>query len=112
MNVENLKSARKTKNLTQKEVANLLNLNQQRYNHYETGRREPDNEILAQIANVLDVTTDYLLGKTDIKKAEVSINEKPLTLEQQKLLDITLELDDDDILKVIEYTNFIKQQRN
>lgn len=35
------------------------------YQHYEGGGRRPDYETLVSIADYLDVTTDYLLGRTD-----------------------------------------------
>lgn len=35
------------------------------YQHYEGGSRRPNYEILAAIADYLEVTTDYLLGRTD-----------------------------------------------
>lgn len=48
--------------LTQKKVAEKLNLNNVTYAHYELSKREPDHETLIKIANFFNVTTDYLLG--------------------------------------------------
>lgn len=49
----------------QKEVAAYLNLTERSYQHYEGGTRRPNYEILVKLADHLDVTTDYLLGRTD-----------------------------------------------
>ena len=65
MDVTNLKEARENIGLNQKEFAQKLGMSQQRYQHYESGKREPDNHTLALIAQELGVTTDYLLGKSE-----------------------------------------------
>ena len=49
----------------QKEVAKYLNMTERSYQHYEGGTRRPNYEILVAIADYLDVTTDYLLGRTE-----------------------------------------------
>lgn len=65
---ERLQKARQRKNLMQKEVAAYLNLTERSYQHYEGGTRRPNYEILVTLADYLDVTTDYLLGRTDVPK--------------------------------------------
>lgn len=60
-----LKEARKRKNLRQKEMAEYLGITPRSFQQYEGGKRRPDYETLVAIAGYLDVTTDYLLGRTD-----------------------------------------------
>ena len=60
-----LKELREEKGLTQKQLAEQLNLNSVTYLHYEKAQREPPLAVLAQMALFFDVTTDYLLGITD-----------------------------------------------
>ena len=60
-----LKEARKRKKLMQKDVAECLQMAAHSYQNYEAGQRRPDYETLVAIADLLDVTTDYLLGRTD-----------------------------------------------
>lgn len=62
---ERLKKARKRKKLMQKDVAEHLKMATHSYQNYEGGQRRPDYETLVAIADLLDVTTDYLLGRTD-----------------------------------------------
>lgn len=62
---ERLQKARQQKKLLQKEVAKYLNMTERSYQHYEGGTRRPSYEILVAIADYLDVTTDYLLGRAD-----------------------------------------------
>lgn len=62
---DRLKLARKRKRLKQSEVAEHLQIAAHSYQNYEGGQRRPDFETLVAIADFLDVTTDYLLGRTD-----------------------------------------------
>lgn len=57
-----LKELREELKLTQKEVAQKLNLHSVTYLHYEKGQREPPLAILAEMAIFFDVSVDYLLG--------------------------------------------------
>lgn len=49
----------------QKDVAAHLQMAPHSYQNYEGGQRRPDYETLVALADFLDVTTDYLLGRTD-----------------------------------------------
>jgi len=61
MNALNLKKARERTGLNQKQFAESLQMSQQRYQQYESGKREPDNETLIALAKALSVTANYLL---------------------------------------------------
>lgn len=60
-----LKSLRNSRNLTQADLAKNLDVARTTYAMYEQNKREPDNKTLEIIANYFDVSTDYLLGRTD-----------------------------------------------
>jgi transcriptional regulator with XRE-family HTH domain len=64
---ERLKELRLNKGLNQIDVANILKIERSTYGKYETGDSSPDYEKLLKLANFFEVSTDYLLGKTDIK---------------------------------------------
>ena len=57
-----LKRARKAKKLTQCELATMLGVEQSAISNYETNFRVPTASVIALIASVLDVSTDYLIG--------------------------------------------------
>ncbi|MER1986615.1 MAG: helix-turn-helix transcriptional regulator [Solibacillus sp.] len=58
-------SLREKRGWTQRELANRVNLNVSVMNRIESNERPiKDNELLT-LANVLDVSTDYLLGRTN-----------------------------------------------
>ena len=60
-----LKELRQEKGLTQKELAEKLNLNSVTYLHYEKAQREPPLSVLADMAKFFDVSIDFLLGLSD-----------------------------------------------
>ena len=57
-----LKILRESTQQSQKEIASELGLDYKRYNHYETGRSEPDIATLILLADYFGVTIDYLVG--------------------------------------------------
>lgn len=60
-----LKELRKAKGLTQIEISKDINFSQSAITAYENGKREPNFEVLQKLATYFNVSTDYLLGKTD-----------------------------------------------
>lgn len=59
---ERLKEERVQRNLTQSAMAEMLGIKRSTYSLYESGKREPNIEILQQIAAILCVTLDELVG--------------------------------------------------
>ena len=64
---ERLKSMRLEAKLTQKELAEKLKIGQNTYSYWEKGIRKPVGENLNKLANFYNVSTDYLLGNSNIK---------------------------------------------
>lgn len=60
-----IKDLRLEKGLTQKQVAEQLNITTRAYSYYETGTREPSFDVLRRICDFFDVTADYIIGRTD-----------------------------------------------
>lgn len=65
---DRLKQLRIEKGKTQKEMAKDLGTTDVSIGRYESGTREPKTDILNALADYFDVTTDYLLGRTDEKR--------------------------------------------
>ncbi len=63
---ERLVEQRKYNKLTQQKVAEYLGISQPSYIRYEKGDSEPSLENLARLADLFDVSADYLLGRSDI----------------------------------------------
>lgn len=62
---ERLRAARKHRGLSQLEVANRIGLNHANISLFETGERKPSFDNLRALADALDVTIDYILGRVD-----------------------------------------------
>ena len=60
--MNNLAYLRKERGLSQKEVAKRLNIAQNTLSNYELGNRSIDNDLLIKLAELFQVSTDYLLG--------------------------------------------------
>lgn len=69
-----IEELRKKMGLSQEDLAKKLNMTQQRISAYEKGKREPDLETLKLFAEFFGVSTDYLLGKTNIRNIEQEFN--------------------------------------
>lgn len=54
--------------MSQKEVAEKINVKADTYRKYEKGTNEPSLDILIDLANFYNVSMDYLTGRYDIKK--------------------------------------------
>lgn len=61
--MNNLADMRNSRDLTQQDVANFLGVSRQCYGHYESGKRDIDNNTLVRLADWYGVSTDYLLGR-------------------------------------------------
>ncbi len=59
---DKLRNTRENRELSQTEMAQKLGIAVTTYRNYENTTREPNYEILVNIANLLDVSVDYLLG--------------------------------------------------
>jgi len=83
---ERLVKLRTDKGLSQYDLAKALGLSRGQLSNYELGTRQPDNATLIKIANFFDVTTDYLLGRTNIPNATSDLKKNKIPEEFIKLL--------------------------
>lgn len=70
MTYRKLKDLREDHDLTQLELAKILNISQRGYSHYETGNNDIPTEILIKLANYYNVSIDYILERKKDKKKE------------------------------------------
>ncbi|WP_100406641.1 helix-turn-helix domain-containing protein [Bacillus solitudinis] len=70
-----LEKLREREGWTKSLVAKKLNIKTvSTYANWEYGIRQPDNEMLVKLADLYDVTTDYLLGRVDNPKGMLNIS--------------------------------------
>lgn len=85
--------------LTQKQLAAKLEISNTALSNYEIGVREPNLKLLVKIANAFNVTTDYLLGVSNLEHNLRTVTSKRVP-----------GLNETQVNKIIEYAKFIKYQ--
>ncbi|WP_153732744.1 helix-turn-helix domain-containing protein [Sporosarcina obsidiansis] len=110
---ERLKKLRTESKLTQDELGKKINVTKVSISGYENGNRSPDTETLQKIADTFNVTTDYLLGRSDNPRKtadeefEVFANDPELERWYRKLP----ESDEEDIRKLREMWDIIRRDK-
>ena len=89
---ERLKELRKQAHLTQVELASKLGIVQSSYADWERGKKKPTQDNLIKIAQVLNVSVDYLVGNSEEKADDLDniellfrMNSKGLSDEEKKV---------------------------
>lgn len=67
MKYENIRSLRIDRGITQKTIAEYLNIKQNTYSQYEIGVLNYPVDVVVKLADYYNVSADYLLGRTTIK---------------------------------------------
>lgn len=62
-----LKELRKEKGYSQLDISRILSVSQAAVSNWETGDNEPDSEALKKLAEILEVSVDYLIGHSDVR---------------------------------------------
>lgn len=120
-----LHSLMKENKITQQELAERLNVRRGSVSNWVTDRRVPDNNTIVELANIFNVTTDYLLGNENIKD---DINLKNIRfdnaqdalafiLKQPSIMAFGVpELTDDELIEfandILEHIEFISYKHN
>ena len=99
-----IKELRNERELSQKDLALYFHVAQSTVSSWEKGVRDPDTDTVASLAAFFDVSTDYLLGKTDIRKpaGHPSIDDD----------DIKTDIDDATLEDIKAYARFKREQYN
>ena len=67
MKFKRIVDLREEKNWTQTKVAGFLNVSQRAYSHYENGTRELPIDVLIRLSKLYKVSTDYILGISNLR---------------------------------------------
>lgn len=101
-----LRQIRKSKNMSQQKVADILGIDRSTYSYYETGKSELDIKTLLALCEIFDVTLDEMLNEdevilnsslvTNVKAAYDAMQEEsvPLSQYEQRLLQYVRLMDD------------------
>ena len=123
---EKIEELLKKHNMSQRELAERINVTEAAISKYITSGRIPRADILGKIAVALDVTTDYLLGNSDLPSKSSEKDIEKVVHKTMDLLDTSqdfylcgMPLDEDDInlvrsavLNGVEYAKATIQKKN
>ncbi|WP_203261851.1 helix-turn-helix domain-containing protein [Streptococcus uberis] len=107
---ERLKQLRLEANLTQKEIAEKLNISQPSYADWERDKKKPTPEKLKKLSEILKVSTDYLLDISDQKNQDDYDLSNAEILFRSTVSELNLNAQQKEQFKR-DITNFIKQRK-
>ncbi len=110
---EFLAKLRKERGILQKELANHLNVTVATISNYEKGVHSPDIYTLVQIADFFDVSTDYLLQRTECKTALNTLNARlSANYTFNDLLNLALDLDRHNRMALADYSELLSMRNS
>lgn len=99
-----LATLRKEKGVLQKEVATYLNVTVATVSNYEKGVHAPDLNTLSMLADFFDVSTDYLLQRTNYKASINTLNHRlSADYTVSDLMNTIVELDQRNVQSLLDY---------
>lgn len=98
---ERLRQLRKAKGMTQEELGAVLGRTKFNISNYEKGKRQPDNDTLRILSDFFDVSTDYLLGKTNVRHYVETL-----------AFHVDGDLTEEELEEVKKYIKFLRSQRH
>lgn len=113
--MKRLKELRLQNKLTQQQVAKAIGKTYQAYSYYENGKRDPDTETLKLLAELFNVSTDYLL------ESDINTENKKIPKDLKKILEeeeVTLngrmvsEEEKEQMLRVLEALYWDAKEKN
>lgn len=106
--MDRLKQLRAEKGLAQKDMASFLKIDRTTYVKYESGSSEPNFSTLSKLAEFFDVSVDYLLGRTDVRKNQPTIKDDEL---DEALVSFLMDLSQEELQRVHDFVAGLKAAR-
>lgn len=94
-----LKELRKARKLSQEDLGKVINISGRNISYLEAGERSPSPEILNKLADVFDVSVDYLLGRSGLRQAEA-----------EQVLSLFKDLPEEAVSEMKDYLSYIRQK--
>ncbi|MED1565773.1 helix-turn-helix transcriptional regulator [Bacillus paramycoides] len=112
---EKIKDLRKNNKITQEQLGNAIGVSKMAISYFEKGKKSPGRESLEKIADYFDVTTDYLLGRSEDPELNEEEN-KIVTEEGKNILALIESLPEDERKKAWEqlemYVTYMQNKKN
>nr|WP_289038318.1 helix-turn-helix transcriptional regulator [uncultured Allobacillus sp.] len=114
-----LKQCRKSIGKNQEQVAEQIGISRASYSHYENNHVEPDIDLIRRMADYFNVSSDYLLGRTDVPdvqetdRRKIIINKIATEFPDSDLMFNDLaSMTADDLEEVYNYIKYIKSKKD
>lgn len=104
-----IKELRKERGWKQEQLGEMLNVKRSAVSKYETGCVPLTDSTISLLCEIFGVSADYIIGRTEKR---ISNSEASFSKEVNSIIYSCLELSEQDLVKVIEYIDFIKTKRN
>lgn len=101
-----IREAREAAGLSQKELAEKMGVKPATLNGYEKGNHDPKSDGLSAIADICDVTVDFLLGRDDVLKRAEQLDER-----EEWLLDTFRQFNEEGKERLLETVDDMAQSR-
>lgn len=110
---ETIMKLRTEKGLRQKDLSAILSLSPSSISNYEKDEYWPDLNTICKMADYFNVTTDYILGRTEYR-CPPEILDKYVTKDYMihNIVNTLLALDSDSINAAVNYVNYLKENHN
>jgi len=87
---ERIRQLRLESKLTARKFGSIFNVSESTISLYESGKRTPNKDLILNISNYFNVSTDYLLGKSDLRYLElqylISLGNFDIAVEIKKII--------------------------
>lgn len=112
---EKIKELRKSSKITQEQLGNAIGVSKMAVSYFEKGKKSPGRETLEKIADYFNVTTDYLLGRSEDPELNEEEN-KIVTEEGKNIMALIESLPEDERKKAWEqlemYITYMQNKKN
>ena len=114
---ERLRELRVQSNYSQQDLADKMGVTKQTISQYERGVRKPDMDTLTALCDIFNVSSDYLMGKSDVTVRLLNSDDlKRLNLSYQKQSDMAAHFDgeeftEDEWEEIERFKMFVKSKR-
>ena len=110
--MNNIKKLRSKRKITQVELASVIKVKQETISAYESGKAQPSADILIKIANYLNTSCDYLLGRIDDDSPLSNFNIKEMNPKTYKMINNFIMLKESEKDDVLWYSEVIRKKYN
>jgi transcriptional regulator with XRE-family HTH domain len=109
---DRLRHLREKQNLTQKQLAEKLNLPHQNLSNYERDFRQPDYDTLHKLSKYFEVSLDYLITGNETTKSPDEMWQELLDPKKRIFFKDLQEAPEEKIEELIEFWEYLKSKKN